>query len=237
MFAQVLYLVGSVGGLDVGTTGCKIVGLFVHFLWLVALFWMNVCTFHIFRVLARTQVVSQQSGVKRIFVYHILTTIMAAVFVSINISVSYSTLGNFGYGETVCYISTQKMVIYTFCIPVAFVVISNLSMFTFVVVKIKKSPSVQKSVQNERNDLIVFTKLSTITGLTWIFGILNIWLEHVVLSYLFIVLNAAQGVFIMFAFVVNSRVFELFKNRSFGLSTTTNTGTTRSTNTRTRTNV
>jgi hypothetical protein len=59
--------------------------------------------------------------------------------------------------------------------------------------------------------LLIFAKLSTITGATWIFGLLYAWTNMVVFSYMFIVLNAGQGVFIMFAFIFNRRVFQMIK--------------------------
>ncbi|WAQ97230.1 hypothetical protein MAR_029920, partial [Mya arenaria] len=66
-------------------------------------------------------------------------------------------------------------------------------------------PPVQKNVKKERNDLEIFVKLSTITGMTWIFGLINSVTQISFFSYLFIVLNACQGVFLFFAFICNRR--------------------------------
>ncbi|XP_045190638.2 uncharacterized protein LOC123547531 [Mercenaria mercenaria] len=224
LLAQSLYLVGSFSGLRRKSTECVVLGILIHFSWLVALFWMNICTFHMFRVLARTKVISHSSGIRKMIIYHLYAQLMAAMFVSINIGLSYTKSGDLGYGRVTCYISSQEMIIYTFGIPAGLIVLSNVCMFIFVVIKIKRSPSVQKSVQNERNDIIVFVKLSTITGATWVFGLLYIWTNLTTMSYIFIVLNASQGVFIMFAFVINKRVFDLFKNKLWGLDFTSSEG-------------
>ncbi|XP_045197494.2 uncharacterized protein LOC123552138 [Mercenaria mercenaria] len=220
LLAQTLYLTGSFSNFKRNSTECLLFGILIHWSWLVALLWMNICTFHMFRVLARTKVMSQSSGTRRLVIYQVYAQSMAAIFVSINIGVSYVMNGDFGYGTETCYISSQRMIIYTFGIPAACVVISNLSMFTFVIIKIKRTPSVQKNVQNERNDLIVFAKLSTITGATWVFGFLYMWTSSTALSYMFIVLNASQGLFIMFAFVINKRVYDLFRGQVLGLTVT-----------------
>ncbi|XP_053407397.1 adhesion G protein-coupled receptor E5-like [Mercenaria mercenaria] len=220
LLAQTLYLTGSFSDFKRNSTECLLFGILIHLAWLVALFWMNICTFHMFRVLARTKVMSQSSGTKRLVIYHVYAQSMAAISVSINIGVSYFMSGDFGYGTETCYISSQQMIIYTFGIPAAFVVLSNLFMFTFVIIKIKRSPSVQKNVQNERNDIIVFAKLSTITGATWVFGFLYMWTSSAALSYMFIVLNASQGLFIMLAFVINKRVYDLFRCQVLGLTVT-----------------
>ena len=54
-----------------------------------------------------------------------------------------------------------------------------------------------------------YARLSTLIGVTWIFGFINLLIRHDILEYLFIVLNASQGVFIMIAFVLNKRVCSL----------------------------
>lgn len=218
--AQCLYLVSSFGRLETNSKECWILGLFLHFAWLLALFWMNICTFHMFTVLARTHVISNGSGMKQVLIYHVFALFMAAIIVSINISVSYYKSGGIGYGDAICYISSQEMVVYTFGIPTAFVVVCNLCLFTGVIIKIKRSPSVHRHVKHERNDLIVFAKLSTITGATWIFGFLYTWTNVTAMSYLFIILNGGQGVFILLAFVINRRVYSMFRTMVLELTTT-----------------
>lgn len=218
--AQSMYLIGSFGGFEKSSPECAIFGLLVHFSWLVALFWMNICTYHMFRVLVRTKVISTTSGNQKIVVYHVYALIMAAICVSINIALSHNAYDNIGYGGNACYISSQDMIIFTFIIPTGIIVLSNIFMFIFVIFKIKRTPVVQKSVQNERNDIIIFAKLSSITGATWTFGFLYIWTDLTVMSYLFILMNASQGVFIMFAFVINKRVLDLCKGQVLGLTVT-----------------
>lgn len=207
--AQCLYLISSLGNEKLRSTSCVAIGIVVHFFWLLAIFWMNICTFHAFRVLASGHMTSSSSGNRRFFAYHVYSLTLSTIFVSINIAVSLSTSGNTGYGETLCYISEQKMIVFTFYIPVSFVILSNIIMFIIVIITIKRSSNIQKSVQNERNDIIIFAKLSTITGITWIFGYLYAWTGIIAMSYLFTILSAGQGVFIMLAFVINKRVFDL----------------------------
>ena len=42
-----------------------------------------------------------------------------------------------------------------------------------------------------------YARLSTLIGVTWIFGFINLLIRHDILEYLFIVLNASQGDFII----------------------------------------
>ena len=55
-------------------------------------------------------------------------------------------------------------------------------------------------------------KMSTLTGVGWIFGFLGILTNVEVFEYLFIVANATQGLFLMVSFVCNRRVLMLFEN-------------------------
>jgi hypothetical protein len=209
-------MVSGLNLLDKKSKMCLVLGMCVHFFWLMAMIWMNICTFHMFRVLTKTKVVSKDSGNKKVICYHIFAILISASCVSVNIAASFYRSGVLGYGGDSCYISTQSMINFTFVIPTAFVVFSNLVMFSIVIIKIKRASVAQKHVQNERRDLSVFAKLSTITGATWIFGLLYTWTNIDALSYIFIILNACQGVFILLAFVVNKRVLHLTKSLSKG---------------------
>ena len=103
------------------------------------------------------------------------------------------------------------MIEVTFGIPATIVVLANLSMFVAIIIKIKRAPSVSKNVKHERNNFVVFAKLSTITGATWLFGFVYMWTGVTVFSYIFIILNGSQGLFIMVLFICNARTFAMFK--------------------------
>jgi len=192
---------------------CKILGLATHFSLLCSLFWMNVCTFHMFRVLARVRIISTEIASKRIIFYLTYTVVMSMVFVAVNMSVSFGRQDTFGYGQEYCYIETQEMINFTVVLPVGIIVILNCVFFFCVIVSLSKSKRIQKNVKTERNELIILVKLSTITGLTWIFGLVYSLTGEVAFSYLFITFNASQGVFLFLAFIANRRVADMLWTR------------------------
>lgn len=214
LLAQILYLVANLGNLRSGSVVCKVAGGLVHFSWLVALFWMNACSFHMFLVLTRTRRLAVGSGTKTHLLYHLYTVVCSGVFVGINILLATQIYGDIGYGETSCYISSQTLLYFTFALPVAAAILSNLVMFTAVVVRIRRSHSIKRNVKNDRNDMAIFAKLSTITGITWFFGFIYLLTNVMVFSYLFILFNASQGLFVCFGFVVNRRVLRMFKEKT-----------------------
>ncbi|KAK3590084.1 hypothetical protein CHS0354_041127 [Potamilus streckersoni] len=212
--AQAMYLVFVFTPTSVGSI-CKAVGVLLHFFWLSAIFWMHVCTFHMLKVFVRlNKPNSKTSTSKTIVMYTIIVIVVSGIFVLTNIikALAESGMVEIGYGPEICYISSGKMVEFTFALPIGFVVVSNLVMFLVVIFKLRSLPSVEKNVKHDRNNAIIFVKLSSLTGITWIFGFLYVWTDEIVLSYFFIVLNASLGIFIMVSFTLNKRVFDLTKN-------------------------
>ena len=101
------------------------------------------------------------------------------------------------------------MQIITFIVPAVVALLSNIALFSYVVFKIMNINIASEKMNLERNYFVIYARLSTLTGVTWIFGFINLLIRHDILGYLFIVLNASQGVFIMIAFVLNKRVCSL----------------------------
>lgn len=219
LIAQVVYISSSVRKFNSGSGMCFVVGFLVHFLWLLSVFWMNICTYHMFRVFVRMELVQKTDHQKRFMCYHAYACVSALVFTFSNVLASRLTYGTLGYGLLACYISYPDFVLYFFAFPVTLVILCNILMFSYVICKISLAPTVKKYVENERNDLIIFAKLSTLTGVSWVFGLVNVWIEEEALDYIFSILNASQGVFIFIAFVINKRVSNTFKERFSSMTT------------------
>ena len=109
------------------------------------------------------------------------------------------------------------MVYITFALPVALVIITNALMFVKVVINIRQGQSIQRHVANDRNEIGIFVKLSTLTGLTWVFGLIDSVVDLSPFAYISIILNASQGLFLFLAFICNRRVLGLLK-KHFNLS-------------------
>ena len=219
--AQTLFLVGSFSRFEKESSICITIGLLTHFFWLMSVFWMNVCTVHFFRVFIGTDGIVTGRGWKTVLIYWSYTVISSTTFVLVNLFISLSNSGytELGYGRTSCYINSKKMVVFTFGIPVGFVIITNMILFCSVVCKIIQMPKLQKDIKHERNDIVIFAKLSSLTGLCWTFGFVYSWTDIQAFSYLFIVLNASQGVFIFLSFVCTKRVLMVYKDKMSAILT------------------
>lgn len=211
--AQSLYLFSNFSGLDSKTVLCKLIGALVHFTWLLAVFWMNAGTFCMFRALTKMERIHESYWRRPFIIANLYTICLGVLFIGINIGASYQISGTFGYGEQSCYISSQNLLYFTFILPVGLVVIANILMFSIVVAKVSRSSIISRNVQRERNEIKIFVKLSTITGITWLFGFIYLWTNHSAFSYAFILFNSSQGIFILIAFVANHRVLSMYKEK------------------------
>ena len=181
---------------------------------------MGVCSFRMMKVFVFIAKQYAVENVRSMFVkYEVFVLISSAGLVCINIIVSIvSDNPSSGYGGQPCYITSRHMILYTVAIPLGVIILNNFTMFLYVIIKVSRLPGVKKNTKHERRNIIIFAKLSTLTGLTWIFAYIYQWTGVKAFAYLFIVANASQCLFIMISFIINRRVFDLVmdsrKNKS-----------------------
>ena len=207
---QLLYLVGS------GQTSikgvCEAMGIFIHYFWLSAFCSMGICSFHMFRVFTSMRNRDDASDRKRkflqycIFVYGVPVIIVVSTLV---IHLIISEGKTIGYGGHVCYLSSAPAIGLAFGIPVAVTVVVNAVFFFMTVRSIRITPKLAKNKQDEQH-ILVYVKLSTLTGVTWITGFVAIVTQITALEYIFIIINASQGVVLFFSFVCNRRIYRMF---------------------------
>ena len=223
LLAQLLYLLGGVIEITADWL-CKTLGILLHFSLLNSYFWMLVCTFHMMRTFVFiSKLTAPENKISKFVKYTVFVILASALLVVVNIVISVLDKSTIGYGSVTCYISSRHMILYTVAIPLGVIVLSNLIMFVYVMIKVCTLPEVSKSTNNDRNNMVIFAKLSTLTGITWLFAYLYQWTELKAFSYMFILANALQGLFIMFSFIANRRVFNMITTsyRSSSLYQTT----------------
>ena len=191
-------------------TLCSSAGLITQFSWLGSLMWMHICCLHMFFTFffnTDRMLVVRKNMIRQI--KYLIYSVMLPIFlISVQVSFSLSTQGNIGYGGTVCFMTNPKMLLFTFALPIGMIVLINLALFFVVIYKLHKHFD-QIQHQENKTHLSIYTKLSTLTGFSWIFGFLFELLEVNSLGIIFNILTASQGIFIMFAFVMNARVFKM----------------------------
>ncbi|KAL4220580.1 hypothetical protein ACF0H5_020978 [Mactra antiquata] len=215
VFAQSLFQFGSGQAKHVEKWICQVLGILTHYFWLVTILWMNVCSYHMYKVFRKeyTAPTSPTERKKVTFFYwtYCLTFAAPPVIVNIIIESIRSNQQYIGYGDLMCYISNNEMIGYVFIGPVAIVIGCNICLFAVTVFHIGTSKS-NNFFEQDRRLVTIYVKLSTLTGVTWIFGLLSLIFPGVdALGYLFIILNAGQGLFIFVFFICSKRVLNCLK--------------------------
>ncbi|XP_052088428.1 adhesion G protein-coupled receptor E3-like [Mytilus californianus] len=205
---------------------CSSLGLLTHYFWLASIFWMHICTVHMFRVFFSMKMKPTVKQSKRVVVvYSFYASIIAGLLVASNITYylasdqNKQTNGYLGYGGDKCYITLTEMILFTFAIPVGILLASNVVLFCLVIYKIENLPEVNSNKGRDRNMFVIYAKLTCLTGITWMFGFIYEWIHVPAFSYVFILLNASQGLFIFLSFCCNDRVRLLISYKWRGLYT------------------
>ena len=197
-------------------TACVVFGVLIHLSWLATLFWMNVSSFNLFRIFSPGNI---RSEIKSSLLMHSLYVVgMSVLLVVVNIVYSYFSFGdeNIGYGhagQPVCYISSVHGLLLTFVTPAGAIVLSNIVFLVVTVWRISRTPLPKGSKSTDRNNVVIYIKMSTLTGSCWLFGLFRILTGAYVFEILFILTNASQGLFLMLSFVCNKRVLALLRGQ------------------------
>ena len=214
--AHLLFIVG------VGQTGdrkvCMAVAMVMHYCFLASFFWMNVLAFELWRTFTRNEVRHNEKGTKKFLFYAFYSWVSPALIVAIGATgdVLY-THSQFvpGYGKGVCWLTNGYGLLLFFALPMGILLLLNLLLYCLVIKGLAKT-SKRTALVRQNNDgnkrlFLIYVKLTTIMGFTWIFGFAATFAELPVLWYIFVVLNTLQGLFICLAFVCTKNVFKLFK--------------------------
>ncbi|XP_071956955.1 uncharacterized protein [Antedon mediterranea] len=200
---------------------CKIVAILQHYFWLASFFWMNVLSFDVRRTF--TFKGSPQNAHRKrntLILYSVYAWGSPAVIVGVCLGLIQSSLDlDMYYGNSdVCIIGNGTMNLIAFGGPVALTLSMNVVFFIMTVISIRRTKQVTKTIQNNNTktksrfeELIIYAKLSTLMGMSWIFGFLAAITGSTVIWYVYVFVNSLQGVFFFVFFVCNQRVFKLMK--------------------------
>ena len=214
--AHLLFIVG------VGQTGdrkvCTAVAMVMHYCFLASFFWMNGLAFELWRTFTRSEMRHNEKGTKKFLFYAFYSWVSPALIVAIGATgdVLY-THSQFvpGYGKGVCWLTNGSGLLLFFALPMGILLLLNLLLYCFVIKSLAKT-SKSTALVRPNNDgnkrlFLIYVKLTTIMGFTWIFGFAATFADLPVLWYIFVVLNTLQGLFICLAFVCTKNVFKLFR--------------------------
>ena len=220
LIAQLLFQFG----MGVGGYGplCVALGIIVHYLWLAVAFSMNSCIllmynhFHCpLKISTRSAVLTQRNAKVEMGKYAAYTYSCPLIFVLANIIMSLIISKNksMGYGGQFCYIDTRLMRGLVFALPLGVIILVNFGLFSRVLYDIMKIKVEHLKAESDNicSQFVIFLKFSTITGIYWSFGFFYEITELECFGYIYVLLNAGQGIFLMASFLFNRKVLNLYK--------------------------
>lgn len=186
---------------------CVAVAIMSHYFWLSTFCWMFISAFHMYKTFSTSAFPALGSlGPKNsLMVYAIAGYGSPLIIVIPSVVIDFcACLGvdiSIGYGREVCFVSEPMANITTFAAPTALVFLMNLILFICTFYQIKKTSKAVESVQAVHiNSYIIFLKISSLFGFTWIFGYIAMLTNNTAIWYIFTVLNSLQGLHIFVAF-------------------------------------
>ncbi|XP_068755902.1 probable G-protein coupled receptor Mth-like 1 [Montipora capricornis] len=133
--------------------------------------------------------------------------IAVSIFVIIDQILSKGFIG-YGEGEAYCFISKPEAVLYFFVAPVALIMLFNAFALVHTVLHIVKTRKRTQKVTNQRHSTgvaLVFVKMASVMGVTWILGIVANVKALSFLWYPYVILNSLQGLFIFLSFAASGK--------------------------------
>ncbi len=223
--AQFLFIMGGFSREAHGF--CKAVAILTHFCFLASFFWMNVMAFDVWRTFnSQFSYSSGSDRHKKFTLYIIYATMFPAILVIISIIFDHIDSTNVPkpcYGKGLCWINNGNALFYMFALPVFILLGFNAVFFVLAVYSIYKAVKGTAILRQKKSGakgkrLVLYIKLSSIMGLTWIFGFVAAFTGSTILWYLFVIFNALQGLFICIAFIGNRKVARMVSGYSERLS-------------------
>ncbi|KAM5148331.1 adhesion G protein-coupled receptor L2 isoform 3-T3 [Mantella aurantiaca] len=171
---------------------CPIFAGFLHFFFLASFAWM--CLEGVQLYLMLVEVFESEYSRKKY--YYVAGYLFPATVVGVSAAIDYKSYGT----EKACWLRIDNNFIWSFIGPVAFIILVNIVFLVITLCKMMKHSNSLKPdssrLENIKSWVLGAFALLCLLGLTWSFGLLYINEETVVMTYLFTVFNAFQGMFI-----------------------------------------
>ncbi|KAF0304749.1 G-protein coupled receptor Mth2 [Amphibalanus amphitrite] len=198
-----------------GSEGCRTLGIVMYTAFIASFFWMNVMAFDVFITLrqAMTELrVTSGRHRKRYLLYLLYVCVLTAALVAAAVGTDSSADPTSAYrpafGERVCWFSRRRALMVFFAVPLILIMVANVALFLGSTSVIRRTGRATASMScgPTKTNLRLYSRLATITGLSWLVGLVATWLDFPPLWYAFVVLNTLQGVFIFIFFTLADRV-------------------------------
>ncbi|XP_071806561.1 uncharacterized protein [Asterias amurensis] len=202
LVSQIIFLTG----IDVkNQVACKAVAALLHYFLLSSFSWM---------MLEGANLYMKATSVFQTTIHMGILFVIGWVFPLIVVGITLAAKFSSYTSSLSCWLNNQNGVIWAFVAPVIFVTACNTCVLVrvirvFLSLEALANKSDTKKIVAGARAIVLLTPL---LGITWLIGLMNINGSVVVLSYVFVILNSSQGVWIFILHcVLNEEVGKAFK--------------------------
>ncbi|XP_033104077.1 uncharacterized protein LOC117106761 [Anneissia japonica] len=196
------------------TRVCTAFAVLLHYFWLSVFFWQNAFAIEAWHGLGMQKLKMRyaENSYNMCIAYSCYGWGFPVVIIFVCLILHHMLTVQFTYGDvhSNCWIIDNRANLYAFGLPIAIVIFTNFVIFLLIIRSIHKTRAVVQSeagcnaiIELFQREIIIYIKLSSIMGFTWIFAFLAAFTQNMISVFLFIILNSSQGVFIFLAFNCN----------------------------------
>ncbi|KAI8506078.1 hypothetical protein Bbelb_164310 [Branchiostoma belcheri] len=183
---------------------CTGYAILLHYLLLTAFSSMNALSLDLFLTFRQE---SERAALRSYMLY---TWLMPVLFVVLTVFVEFCPCSSVrvGYGQQACWIGNPTGSLVVFGVPVMCALLANLVLIIHTLLAIRKSFKIADAalVRSDSSKAWVYLRISFLTGFTWIIGFIVPYVRSRPLEYIFIVLNASQGLLLTLLLTMTSDV-------------------------------
>ncbi|KAL8595935.1 hypothetical protein ACOMHN_018247 [Nucella lapillus] len=196
---------------------CVALGVAIHYSLLSAFTWMGLCSLHMYRVFAHlltTLHLRQPHTHSNTFSKYVLLSLhLPACIVGATLLGNFAARGrgggdgggggweacpneealDWGYSQGICYVSNAPSLILASVAPICIAVGMNVVLFLLTVLSLRHlNHDARQATQQQRQQMALYFRLSTLTGINWLAGIAIAVVDTVIVWYIFILLVCNQ---------------------------------------------
>ncbi|XP_035658939.1 uncharacterized protein LOC118404086 [Branchiostoma floridae] len=183
---------------------CTGFAILLHYLLLSAFTSMNALSLDLFLTFRQE---SERASLRKYILY---TWLVPVLVVGLTAFVDFCPCSDVrvGYGQQACWIGSPTGSLIVFGAPVLCALLINLGLIIHTLLAIRKSFHIADAalVRSNSSKAWVYLRISFMTGFTWIIGFIVPYAHSRALEYIFIVLNASQGLLLTLLLTLTSDV-------------------------------
>ncbi|KAI8496209.1 hypothetical protein Bbelb_260500, partial [Branchiostoma belcheri] len=187
--------------------GCIVFAILLHYLLLTAFTSMNALSMDLFLTFR------DDLDRAKLYKYVLYTWMVPALVVVATVIVEFGSSVRVGYGDS-CWIGNPMGSLVAFGVPVFCALLVNVVLVTSALVAIRKSFEIANAAmsRSQSSKAWVYLRISFLMGLTWILGFIYPYVNSRVVEYIFIVMNASQGLLMTVTMTLTGDVLEKWKS-------------------------